>query len=322
MVCLSPFGEDEVRGLVGEHRDASIFTLRDEPPAPAAVREAVRDADIVIGDKRHLHRIDQPVLEAMTRCRLIQMPSVGFDEVDHRRAAELGIPVANAAGYNSQAVADWTLMAVLVLLRRGSWGDRRMREGGWPKWEMVGRELGALTVGIIGFGNVGTAVATRMRAFGTKILFHDVVPRSFEGAQQVGLDELLERSDVVCIHTALDRDTRGLINAKTLRQMKLGSYLVNAARGPIVDERALIEALKRGHLAAAALDVFEVEPLAADSELRSLENVFLSPHVAGITEESEAYLLEVLRDNVVRVLDGREPINVVNGVRVKDAKPA
>src|SRR5207247_9057064 len=165
-------------------------------------------------------------------------------------------------------------------------------------------ELGSMTVGIIGLGNLGSAVAARITPFGARVLFNDILPRSFEAAEPVPLDDLLARSDVVCIHCLLDRDTRGLINARKLARMKPGSFLVNAARGPIVDESALVEALRTGRLAGAALDVFEVEPLAADSPLRSLENVFLSPLVAGITLESEAFLLEVLLDNVVRVLDG------------------
>jgi D-3-phosphoglycerate dehydrogenase len=322
VVCLSPFTPDALRDLVGNRPGVDLVLVEDPPPAPEAVRSAVAGATVVISDKRHLHKVDRPVLEAMAGCRLIQVPAVGFDTVDHRAAAELGIPVANAAGYNKEAVADWTLMAILTLLRRANWGDRRMRAGAWPKWEMGGRELGSMTVGIIGLGNVGTAVATRLRPFGARILFTDIVPRSFEGAERVELDDLLRRSDVVCIHCVLDRDTRGLINAKTLALMKPTACLVNAARGPIVDESALVDAVGSGRIAAAALDVFEVEPLAEDSLLRRMENVLLSPHVAGITAESEAALLEVVRDNVGRVLDGREPFNVVNGVRSTHAQTA
>jgi D-3-phosphoglycerate dehydrogenase len=321
VVCLSPWSEDSVQDLLGNHT-ADVLVVSEPPPAPRAVREAVAEADVVIGDKRHLHPIGRAELEAMTRCRLVQMPSVGFDEVDHRAAAELGIPVANAAGYNSEAVADWTLMAILNLIRSGSWRDAVMKTGGWPKWDRLSGELGSLTVGIVGLGNVGSRVARRVRAFGAAVLFNDIVPRTFEDAEPVTLTELLERSDVVCIHCVLDHATRGLIDARKLASMKPSAYLVNAARGPIVDERALVDALRSGRLAGAALDVYEVEPLAPDSPLRSLEKVFLSPHMAGITVESEARLVEVVRENVVRVLEGREPVNVVNGVRARDAKSA
>jgi D-3-phosphoglycerate dehydrogenase len=330
VVCLSPWTEEDVQALLGRDQKAEVAIVRDPPPASTAVRAAVAEADVVIADKRHQHVLARTELEAMTRCRLIQMPSVGFDEVDHRAAAELGIPVANAAGYNSEAVADWTVMAILNLLRSGAWRDREMRAGGWPKWERTGRELGSLTVGVIGLGNVGSRVAARLRAFGARVVFNDILPRSFEGAEPVALEELLERSDVVCVHCVLDRETRGLIGSRAFGLMKRGSYMVNAARGPIVDEAALANALRSGRLAGAALDVFEMEPLAAESPLRSLDNIFLSPHVAGITEESEAFLIEVVGENVVRALEGRELLNVVNAVgaghvppmEAKDAKPA
>ena len=313
VACLSPYSEDIVRAFFGG-RHAVEVVLVPEPPAPDKVREAVADADLVVGDKRHKHRIDRPVLEAMRRCRLIQQPAVGFDVIDHRAAAEVGIPVANAAGYNRDAVADWTLMAILNLIRRGAWGDRRMRDGGWPKPDMLGHELGGLTVGIIGLGNVGSAVAQRLAAFGTSVVFTDVVPRTFPGARSVSLQELVSQADVVCVHTYLDDSTRPLVNAQVLSAMRPGAILVNAARGPIVDERALVESLQSGHLGGAGLDVFEEEPLALDSPLRQMENVFMSPHIAGSTEEAEARLLQVVGTNLLRVLDGETPVNVVNGV--------
>jgi D-3-phosphoglycerate dehydrogenase len=291
------------------------------PPAQSAVLAACTGADLVIGDQRHKHRVDRIVLEGMRGCRLLQMPSVGFDTVDHRAAAELGIPVANAAGYNKDAVADWTLMAMIALLRHSFHGDRAMRAGRWRpddpvRKEMLGRELGAVTVGIIGLGNVGSSVARRLTAFGTRILFTDVVARDFAGAERVALDTLLKESDLICIHTPLDVDTGALIGAAELAKMKRGAFLINAARGPIVDEKALIEALVSGHLAGAGLDVYEVEPLPVDSPLRTMENVVLAPHAGGATVEADARLLEVVGDNLRRVLEGHAPLNVVNAVKV------
>jgi D-3-phosphoglycerate dehydrogenase len=185
---------------------------------------------------------------------------------------------------------------------------------------MSGRELGALTVGIVGLGNVGNAVAARLRAFGSRILFTDVVPRSLPGAAATSLDDLLSTSDAVTVHVPLDSDTRGLIGDEQLRRMKPGAILINASRGPVVDEAALVRALDAGHLGGAGLDVFEVEPLAAESPLRSFDNVFLTPHSAGLTSEAAARVLEVCGANMRRVLDGLEPFNVVNGVsRATDA---
>ena len=291
------------------------------PPAQSAVLAACTGADLVIGDQRHKHRVDRTVLERMRGCKLLQMPSVGFDTVDHRAAAELGIPVANAAGYNKDAVADWTVMAMIALLRHSFHGDRAMRAGRWRpddpvRKEMLGRELGAVTVGIIGLGNVGSSVARRLTAFGTRILFTDVVARDFAGAERVALDTLLKESDLICIHTPLDVDTGALIGAAELAKMKRGAFLINAARGPIVDEKALIEALGSGHLAGAGLDVYEVEPLPVDSPLRTIENVVLAPHAGGATVEADARLLEVVGDNLRRVLEGHAPLNVVNTVKV------
>ena len=300
--------------MVGDRHQVEVILVPD-PPAQEAVLNATHDAHLVIGDRRHLHRIDRRVLENMRNCRLIQQPAVGFDKIDHRAAAEYGIPVANAAGFNRDAVADWTLMAILNLIRHGSEGDRLMRDGYWGRDEMMGRELGSLTVGLVGLGNVGGTVARRLSGFGSRILFTDPDPsRDFPGAERVELEGLLREADVVCLHCPLDVDTRGLIGRDALAAMKPGSILVNAARGPVVVEEELIEALSSGRLAGAGLDVFATEPLSADSPLRRLDNVFLAPHVAAATAEADRRLWEVVGENLRRVLDGEPPVNIVNEV--------
>jgi phosphoglycerate dehydrogenase-like enzyme len=321
VACLSPYDEATVHAMFKGRHEVAVVLVPDPPDQPA-VLAACADADLVIADKRHKHRIDRAVLETMHRCKLIQQPAVGFDTIDHRAAGELGIPVANAAGYNKDSVADWTVMAMIALLRHSFWGDRQLRAGRWTRKdplreEMLGHELGAMTIGIIGLGNVGSSVARRLTPFGSRILFADVVARDYAGAEKVDLRTLLAESDIVCVHTPLDVDTGALIDAKAIATMKRGAYLINAARGPIVDEAALIEALRSGHLGGAGLDVFEVEPLAADSPLRALENVVLAPHTGGATFEADARLVEVVGDNLMRVLDGLPPINVVNEVKVQ-----
>ena len=315
VVCLSPYSKKQVEDLFAGGHAVDVVTVP-SPPAPEALLEECAVADLVIADKRHAHRLPREVLERMSRCLLIQMPAVGYDVIDHLAAAEFGIAVANAAGYNRDSVADWTVMAILNLVRRGSWGDRRLREGGWPKPEMLGRELGALTVGIVGLGNVGSALATRLLAFGSRVLYADIVERSFAGMERVPIEQLLALANIVCIHVPLNQETHHLIDAAALRRMQKGAYLINASRGPVVDESALIAALESGHLGGAGLDVFEQEPTPADNPLRRMDNVFLSPHVGGATVEAEARVLEVVRDNLTRVLDGEEPANVVNGVRL------
>ena len=315
IVCLSPYSKKQVEDLFAGRHSVDVVTVP-EPPAPDDVLRECTLAELVIADKRHKHRMPREVLEQMRRCLLIQMPAVGYDIIDHRAAAEFGIAVANAAGYNRDAVADWTVMAILNLVRRGSWGDRGMRDGGWPKPEMLGHELGALTIGIVGLGNVGSALATRLLAFGSRVLYTDIVERSFAGVERVPFEDLLQRADVVTVHVPLDNETHHMIDAGALIRMRKGALLVNASRGPVVDEKALIAALESGHLGGAGLDVFEQEPTPADNPLRRMDNVFFSPHVGGFTVESEARALEVVRDNLTRVLDGEEPSNVVNGVKL------
>jgi phosphoglycerate dehydrogenase-like enzyme len=312
IACLSPFTEDQVRELAGTG-DVTVLLVPD-PPEPAAVREAVPAADIVISDMRHQHRLDRDTLAVMRRCRLIQQPAVGFDVIDHVAAAEFGIPVANAAGFNADAVADWTLMGMLTVVRHGARADRELRAGGWRPAGARARDMRALTVGIVGMGNVGRQVAARLAGFGSRVVFHDVVEREVPGCEQVAFDKLLELSDIVTLHVPLDGSTRGLIGRAELSRMRQGTILCNACRGPVVDEAALIEALTSGHLAGAALDVFEVEPLATDSPLRRMDNVFLSPHIAGGSEQARANLLEQTAANIRRVLAGERPVNVVNGI--------
>jgi phosphoglycerate dehydrogenase-like enzyme len=313
LASLSPYSEDVLAGLFDSTYGVEVVSVP-ATAAPADVRGAVADADLVLGDRRRRFPIDRPALQAMRRCRLIQQPAVGFDAIDHRAAAELGIPVANAGGYNRDAVADWTVMAILNMVRRGTLRDRLMRAGQWPHDLIGDRELGALAVGVVGMGDIGRAVVGRLRGFGCRLLFTDVIPQSVAGATQLPLDRLLEEADLVTIHVPLDAATRGLIDAEALFRMKKGAMLVNSSRGPVVDETALTAALEEGRLGGAALDVFEFEPLDPDSPLRRMDGVFLSPHVAGLSEEAEARLLETCGANMRRVLDGLEPFNVVNAV--------
>lgn len=312
IVCLSPYSEDEVRELAGT-ADIEVRLVPD-PPAPEAVRDVLPDAEVVIGDIRQRHRLDRDTLALVKNCRLIQQPSAGYDAIDALAAAEFGIPLANGGGHNRESVADWVIMGMLSLLRQGPRRDRDMHEGGWRR-RLDGRELGATTVGIIGLGKIGSAVATRLRGFGSRLLYADIVPRDAgPGARQVTVAELLERSDIVTVHVPLDDTTRRLIGAAELARMRPGALLVNASRGPVVDEAALVAALESGRLGGAALDVFETEPLPPDSPLRLRDDVFLTPHIAGPTREAAARLREVMAENIRRALAREEPLHVVNGV--------
>src|SRR5438105_8551636 len=197
VACLSPYDEGTVRGMFSDRHRVEVV-LVPAPPAQPEVAAACSGADLVIADRRHKHQVDREVLKQMRRCLLIQQAAVGFDSIDHRAAAEYGIPVANAAGYNKESVADWTVMAMIALLRRSFWLDRQLRAGRWAGEDLLrgedtmGHELGAMTVGIVGMGNVGSAVARRLAAFGCRILFADAVPRTVAHSIQVDLDTLLQ----------------------------------------------------------------------------------------------------------------------------------
>lgn len=312
IACLSPYSERQVRELAGA--DDVEVRLVPDPPAPDAVRRAVVGADVIIGDIRAKHRLDRDILSLAGSCRLVQQPAVGFDSIDAAAAAEFGIPVANAGGYNADTVADWVLMSILDLLRNGSQRDRSMHEGEWARDFERAHDLSSVTVGIIGIGNIGRAVARRLGGFGSTVIYHDPVAVAVGDAEPVSLDELLRRADVVTIHAPLGPQTWHLIDADRLRLLRPHALLVNAARGALVDEAALVDALRRGELGGAALDVFETEPLPADSPLRGLDNVFLTPHIAGDSIESRARLTEVVAENIRRVLRGQPPEHVVNRV--------
>ncbi len=321
VACLEPMAEDRVRSLVGDDTATAKITVQalDAEAPSATVDDILRRADLVVAGGRRI-RLDRRTLSLMNRCRLIQQPSVGFDQIDHRAAAALGIPVANCAGYNRDSVADWVIMGILNVIRLGAQADRILRGGGWGATAR-GRELGTMTVGIVGLGNVGNAVATRLRAFGSSILYHDIAPRSLPGAEAVTLPELLKRSDIVTVHVPLDEDTAALIGSREFATMRPGTVFVNASRGPVVDEAALIENLQNGHLRGAALDVFECEPLPADSPLRELDNVFMTSHIGGNTEECVVRGREFVGTNLRRVIAGLQPFNVVNGIGYRRVDP-
>lgn len=311
ITCLGPMAEVLLRGLAAT--DDIDMRVVPAAPAPEALRDLCADAEIVVSDNKHRHPVGRAELSGMRRCRLLQQVSVGYDIVDARAAAEFGIPVANATGYNRESVADMVVMGAIALLRSVPDLDRAIRAGRWGNPDTEGRELGATTVGIIGMGNIGTAVASRMRAFGCRIVYHDIAARGVSGADAVTLEELLDRADVVTVHVPLDDSTRAMIGAGQFARMRPGTVFVNTSRGPVVDQAALTEALRTGHLRGAYLDVFETEPLEPGSPLREMHNVMMTPHTGAFTREARARLRHATEINVRRVMAGQAPLNVVNG---------
>ncbi len=235
----------------------------------------------ICGDDRYTRR----VLEACTpRLKVISKWGTGIDSIDSAAAAELGIRVCRTPNAFTLPVADTVLGYLLAFARRQPWMDRAMKRGEWRK--LPGRALHECTLGIVGVGNIGKAVARRARAFGMTVLGNDIVEIDHvflaeTGVQMTTLEDLLARSDFVSLNCDLNPTSYHLINAHTLSRMKPTAVLINTARGPVVDETALIAALQAGQIAGAALDVFEVEPLPLDSPLLKMENVLLAPHNAN-----------------------------------------
>ena len=246
---------------------------------------------------------------------------MGYDEIDSRAASELGIPIANAPGFNSDAVADWVIMAMLTLLRHGTMYDQQMHAGGWTHLSL-GHELGTRTVGVVGLGNIGRAVIRRLvGGFGCSVLATDVwdqQPSWFGdlggGTRYVELGELLETVDILTLHIPLTEQTEHMINAKSLSTMRDGALIINAARGPLIEEAALLDTLLTGKLGGAALDVYDEEPLGPTSALRSTGRLVLTPHIAWATEEARGHLVEMTTTSIRRVLVGEPPLNIGNGV--------
>jgi D-3-phosphoglycerate dehydrogenase / 2-oxoglutarate reductase len=320
LVSLGPVAESELVELIHLPEGARMVHLGPETPHDEVVA-ALREATVVIAPLQKERRITSEMLQQMTRCRFIQAPAVGYDGVDSEAAAALSIPVANLPGFNADAVADWTLMAALNIVRKATWGHNQVEAGGWPVAQLRGRDLAALTVGILGFGRIGQAVGRRFAAFGSTVIFSDENEIRGVEQEQVALGELFERADIVTVHTPLTPATRGLVGEPQLEAMRPGGWLVGAGRGGVIDETALAAALDSGRLAGAALDVFAVEPLPADSSLRGRSDVLLSPHVGGETWEAFHQLRSMLAQNVDGVLAGRAPQWVVNGVAVGDTRP-
>lgn len=275
---------------------------------PAALSAALADADAWI--VRNRTQVRGPLLAAAARLRVVGRLGVGLDNIDLAACEARGIRVIPATGANAEAVAEYVVAAALVLLRGAYYASAEVASGGWPRAALSeGREAGGKSIGIVGFGSIGRATAAKAGALGMKILGHD--PQVSDGdpawrtarAEPLALDALLARSDVVSLHVPLVPATRGLIGAERLARMKPGAILVNTARGGIVDEAAVAAALREGRLGGAALDVFDAEPLPAGSPLAGAPRLILTPHVAGVTQESNERVSALIASRVAEALD-------------------
>jgi glyoxylate reductase len=253
-------------------------------------------------------RVDAALIDAAPRLRVVSTCSVGIDHIDVEAAVRRGIDVLNTPGVLVETTADLAFALLLAAARRIPEADRFVRAGEWTadrRWEpdmLLGRDLFGATLGIVGLGEIGRAVARRAGGFGMRILAWNRRSRSVEGVETVALDELLARSDFVSIHVAYAPETRSLIDAAAIARMKPGAVLVNTARGGIVDEAALARALEGGALAAAALDVFEQEPVAPTSPLLRAPNLVLAPHIGSASVRTRRRMAALAVENLISSL--------------------
>jgi glyoxylate reductase len=316
------------RGLsiIRKYFDAEVWPEYSPPPKNVIIGKA-KDADALtplLSDK-----IDVEVFNAAPKLKIVSQLAVGFDNIDLAEATKRGIYVTNTPEVLTDTTADFAWALLMAVARRVVEADKYVHSGQWKvAWHpamMVGRDVYGATIGIVGAGRIGYAVAKRARGFDMKILFYDVIPRpEIEkdlGAKKVEMNTLLKESDFVSIHVPLMKETHHLINAEKLKLMKKTAYLINNSRGPVVDEKALYEALKNSQIAGAGLDVFEQEPIPPDSPLLKLDNIVVAPHISSASLETRSKMSEMVAENLVSFFQGKRPPNLVNPDVVKVKTP-
>lgn len=294
----------------------TVWGEPDPPPRPA-LEAAVAEVRGILATVTE--RVDGALLDAAPHVVCVANYAVGYDNVDVPEATRRGVLVTNTPDVLTEATADLAMALLLAVARGVVAGDRLVRAGGWKTWDPVGHlglELNGATLGIVGLGRIGTAVARRARAFGMRILYTGRRPRP-EAAAAVGaawrpFPDLLAEADAVSLHVPLTPETRGLFDARTIGRMKRGAILVNTARGAVVDPAALGDALRSGHLGGAGLDVTDPEPLPADDPLLAAPNLVVTPHVGSATRVTRTRMAEVAAANLAAALAGEMPPNCVN----------
>lgn len=257
---------------------------------------------------RNRTQVREPLLGAAPRLQVVGRLGVGLDNIDVAACAARNVAVRPASGANDLSVAEYVITAALLLRRRAWYATARLAAGEWPRMESIGGELSGARLGLIGFGAIARLTAAKAAGLGMKVAaFDPLLPQehaAWRGVTRSSFHEVLEASDVVSLHTPLTPQTRRMLDASALSRMHEGAILINAARGGIVDERALASALSSGRLAGAALDVFETEPLspAAAAVFQNVPNLILTPHIAGVTEQSNVRVSEVTARAVIEAL--------------------
>jgi len=298
-----------VRELPGNqfHRLSGVVDLRGgrpRPPERAALLEEARDAEVLVPS--YIDRVDEALLAGLPRLRLVASYGVGTNHLDLEACRRRGLLVTNTPGVLTDATADHAMALLLAAARRVAESDRLVRRGGWqgldPAW-MLGTEVTGKTLGVVGFGRIGQAMARRARGFEMPVLYASPREVDFPGARRVALEALLAGSDFVSLHCPLTPETENLLSRERIALLRPGAIVVNTARGQVLDEGALAEALASGRVAAAGLDVFRDEPRIPEALLR-LENVVLTPHLGSGTRETRSAMARLVAEEVERYARG------------------
>lgn len=310
---VKPWGSvDWERGALGDLAEVVSIPATTEEALIAAVAQ---DVDVLLGDV--VTPITRRVLESAPRLRAVFCYSTGVDYVDVAAATELGIVVSRTPDYAGLSVAEHAIALMLAMARNVVAADASTRQGQWHQgWAFRGVEVEGKTLGVVGFGQIGQLVGKKAAGLGMKVIAHDPYMSTDRiragGAEPTTLQELLTRADFVTLHVPLVPATRGLIGQAEIASMKKGARLINCARGGVVDEGALLKALREGHLAGAALDVFEREPAEASNPLFELANVTVTPHIAWDTEEALRRGRAIYASELRKVVRGERPDYIVN----------
>ena len=302
--------------LLREHTEAEVWP-HGWAPDREELLEGIRGKDALVC--LLTEKVDGDVLAAAPGLKIVANVAVGFDNLDVAAGTKAGVVMTNTPGVLDDTTADLAFALLLCTARRLAEGERLMRTGTWDGWgilQMLGHDVHHATLGIVGFGRIGKGVARRASGFGMNVIYADDYPAPPEverelNVTRVTMDELLARSDFITLHTPLLPSTRHLINAAALKKMKRTACIINTSRGPVIDEAALVEALRNGTIAGAGLDVYENEPRLADG-LIGLENVTLLPHIGSASYATRGKMAEMAARNVIAFFNGEAPPNALN----------
>lgn len=310
-----PVNDSVVRKTLASLADVRMIEMPTGDLTSAEEAEASREMKDVVAVLLRPGALSRTLLQQCPRLRMIAVHGAGYDKVDLKTAADLGITVTNAPGANAIGVAELTIAVAVALIREFVPVTNATKGGLWNEARRQGTELAGKTLGILGVGNVGSRVASRAIGFDMKVIAYDPAYTAEQfaarGMEWRPFNEVVESADILTLHVPLDETTFHLLDQKAVSRMKAGAYLLNLARGPVVDEKAVEQALRNGHLAGAAFDVREEEPPGNVDSLRELPNVIVTPHIGGSTDEALSRIAQVCADEISRFLRGEPPLNVV-----------